>query len=315
MVVNKMDLLTLSSEKEEVLDFVSHHASKLLGHTAKEIPVFGVSGRLALNSKLLNPSGNKSWLGAASWQDSKFEALEKYLMSALSQEDLIKCKLKNPLGIADRIISDSLISLENRKNAIEGDFRILEMIEENMAVYLTDLDREINLFLQHMKLLLNQIKERCSKFLDLKLTIMNSFSLLNSEQFEEEFNREVMMDLNHPIDDILQEMCNIITKKSKIQSKSVVSFVGNRPRRFGDSMIGPVNLLSSDDATFDAAKFELMERLRRNVKAVIVSNDQSKAIRRISDDIKSVIYQTATLQVNDNDSPVYVADLSPHTTL
>ena len=64
---------------------------------------------------------------------------------------IIKCKLKNPLSVADRIISDSLNSLDIRKKSLEGDIRILEMIEENMIVYSADVDREINLFLKNIK--------------------------------------------------------------------------------------------------------------------------------------------------------------------
>ena len=54
MIVNKIDILQSSSEREQVLDFVSQHAAKLLGDTVKLLPIYGVSGRLALNSKLSN---------------------------------------------------------------------------------------------------------------------------------------------------------------------------------------------------------------------------------------------------------------------
>ena len=300
MIVNKMDVLSQASEKEEVLDFVSHHAAKLLGKTVKQVPIFGVSGKLALTSKLMNPSGNKAWLGASSWQDSKMEFLERYLMSVLGQEDLIKDKLRNPLGISERIITDSINSLQIRKSAIEGDFRILEMIEENMAIYVEELEREINVLLQQIQLLLNQMKARCSKFLDQKLTMMNSYSLLTTDLFGEEFKQAVLMDLGSHIDDIVQEMCKVITRKSKIQANSVVSFVGNRPRKFGDSLVGPVNPIDGDDAHFDATRIEV--RLRRNVKSVVESNLQSKAMQRDSDDIKSVLIQAATIQVYSADN-------------
>ena len=297
MIVNKMDILQTPSDREQVLDFVAQHSAKLLGDTVKLLPIFGVSGRLALNAKLLNSHGNKGWAGATNWTESKFDALEKYLMSVLNQEDIIKCKLKNPLGVADRIISDSLISLDIRKKSLESDFRILEMIEENMEIYKFDIEREIALFRANVKELFSQIMIRCNKFLDENISIMNSKFLLNSESFTEEFNRQVLMDLNNPIDDIIKEMCNLISRKSHAQLCSVVNFIGNRPKIHGNSIIGSINFLNPSDTEFDASKYELIEKLKRNIKNVLVNNDQSKAGKRISGDVKESLWHTAAIQV------------------
>ena len=69
MIVNKMDILHDLKEQEQVLDFVTQHSAKLLG--TKVVPVFGVSGRLALTAKLLNPNGDPaSGTGANSWVQS-----------------------------------------------------------------------------------------------------------------------------------------------------------------------------------------------------------------------------------------------------
>ena len=69
MIVNKMDILHDVKEQEQVLDFVTQHSAKLLG--TKVVPVFGVSGRLALTAKLLNPNGDPSaGTGANSWVQS-----------------------------------------------------------------------------------------------------------------------------------------------------------------------------------------------------------------------------------------------------
>ena len=297
MIVNKIDILQSSSEREQVLDFVSQHAAKLLGDTVKLLPIFGVSGRLALNSKLSNPTGNRSWAGATNWEESKFEPLEKYLMGVLNQEDIIKCKLKNPLSVADRIISDSLNSLDIRKKSLEGDIRILEMIEENMIVYSADVDREINLFLKNIKILLYQITERCDKFIDENIKLNNYNFLLNSDSFIEEFNRQVLMDINQPIDDIIKEMCSIISNKTRVQARTVVNFVGNRPKKHEDSIIGAMNFISQNDSEFDASKYEVIEKMRRNVKSVLTNNNQSKTIKKISDDVRSSVMQTAAIQV------------------
>lgn len=297
MIVNKLDILQEPSDQEKVLNFVTQHAAQILGDTVSQLPIYGVSGRLALNAKILNSGKNKNNLGASSWEDSKFGALEKYLMSVLGQEQLIKSKLKNPLGVADRIISDSIANLESRQHVLEGDFRVLEMIEDNMIAYKSDMEREIKLFRINIKTLLQQVSDRCDKYLERKISILNSSFLLDTKSFQEEFSREVLMDLNQPIDDILVDMCNLITKKSKVQARSVVDFVGNRPKKHRDSIVGSVNFVTPEDTQFDASKYELIERIRRNIKLLLTTHDQSKNVVKISSEVRSSLLHTAAVQV------------------
>lgn len=297
MIVNKMDILLEPSDKDKVINFVTQHAAKILGDTVSLLPIYGVSGRLALNAKLLNSSKNRNSLGASNWEDSRFGSLEKYLMSVLGQEQLIKSKLKNPLGVADRIITDSITNLENRQHVLEGDFRVLEMIEENMVAYKNDMEREIKLFRINIKTLLQQVSDRCEKYLERKITVLNSSFLLDTKSFQEEFSREVLMDLNQPIDDILVDMCNLISKKSKVQARSVVDFVGNRPKKHRDSIVGSVNFVTPDDTQFDASKYDLIERIRRNIRLILTTHDQTKNVVKISSEVRTSLLITAAVQV------------------
>ena len=127
MIVNKMDILPDAKERQQVLDYVAQHSAKLLG-TTKVVPVFGVSGRLALTAKLVNPNSDPSTgTGAGSWEESKFAALEQYLSNVLGQKELIRSKLENPLGVADRVIADTVVSLDARLAGLDADLRVLGM--------------------------------------------------------------------------------------------------------------------------------------------------------------------------------------------
>ena len=70
MVVNKIDILQ-PDEQVEVLNYVSQNSAKIFGGTAV-VPVYGVSSRLALNSKLAIPGGDPALgAGAKRWEQSK----------------------------------------------------------------------------------------------------------------------------------------------------------------------------------------------------------------------------------------------------
>jgi hypothetical protein len=70
-----------------VLAFVRGNAQTLLGEAAD---VFPVSARLALRAKQGEPS---------LWAASGFEALERYLDSALESTSRFKLKLANPASV------------------------------------------------------------------------------------------------------------------------------------------------------------------------------------------------------------------------
>lgn len=159
-----------------------------------------------MSSRAVIPKGGNLWKKTTDYENSKYEILEKYLISVLGQKDLIKIKLENPLSVADRITSDSLKKLENRKISLESDFCILEMIEENMKVFQGDIERDISNYRTLIKELLNKMKSRCNVFLDENLSIFKPTLLLNSTAFQHEFNQQVLMDLKRPIDDIILTM-------------------------------------------------------------------------------------------------------------
>ena len=85
--------------------------------------------------------------------------MESYLTSVLGQKELIRSKLENPLGVADRVIADTLVNLERRTDALEADVRILEMIDENMNVFKKDIERDVQYYRQHVKLLVTQVRD------------------------------------------------------------------------------------------------------------------------------------------------------------
>ena len=71
MIVNKMDILQQPEERQQMLDFVSQQVAKILGGV-QSTPIFPVSGRQALASKLANPGSDPALgPGARLWEESQ----------------------------------------------------------------------------------------------------------------------------------------------------------------------------------------------------------------------------------------------------
>jgi hypothetical protein len=143
LVVNKVDLLESREEQEQVLTFVAQNAAHILGRT-EPLPIFGVSGKLALKHKMLQEKYSNTLTdsvhagngGGGSWEQGNLISLERYLLKVLGREEIIHNKLLNPLNIADRVIRACDETLHERKNMLEGDNRVLEFIDENMEVFM-----------------------------------------------------------------------------------------------------------------------------------------------------------------------------------
>jgi len=89
IVVNKIDLLN-EDEKNTIMSYVVHNATSILG-SVSAVPVFAVSGRLALKSKMLaEGSDPAAGVGAKAWHESQLGPFEDYLKNALGKEELIK---------------------------------------------------------------------------------------------------------------------------------------------------------------------------------------------------------------------------------
>lgn len=189
VVINKIDILTDPKERAQVLDYVTQHVSQILG-SARPVPVFCVSGRNALNSKLAIRGGDPSMgPGARLWLESGLKEIEDYFRAELGKESLIKNKLENPLVVADRIIADALVVLEKRSAILESDLRVVEMIDENMAAFDEDLERDVRYYRQHIQSVLQRVVDSADGFLEENVSIFKPQLLLDTKKFQEEFKR------------------------------------------------------------------------------------------------------------------------------
>lgn len=291
MIVNKMDILQDEKERNVILDYVTQNSAQIL-QSSKQIPVFGVSARQALNAKLVIPGGDPATgSGASRWHESNIGDVEEYLKSVLGQDDLIKQKLENPLVVSDRLLTDAVKLLEQRSIIIESDLRILEMIDENMVIFMKDMDRDLRYFKQHIETITQQMIGRSDTFLEENISIFNPSLLLDSKSFQNQFNKDVIIDIETPINQIIEELSTLISQRARVQARSVIEYIGNRPKKYSDSMIGNVQ----QDSEFDNIRHQLVEKLMKDSHAVIYNHNQEKNVLKISEGAKNALLSSAAI--------------------
>jgi hypothetical protein len=182
MVVNKVDILQDAASKKSVLDYVSQNAAKILEMSSTEpLPVFGVSGRSALDARLFAgpdeelESGGDGGAEAGTvkqrseakrmWANSCMQPFETHLRNVLSADALIRRKLETPLYVADRVTSTAMGHLEERLDVLEADLKVLELIDENMLLFQEDLKRDVTHYRSRIGDIVDRVRVSMDVFL------------------------------------------------------------------------------------------------------------------------------------------------------
>jgi small GTP-binding protein len=108
LVINKIDILQNDEALDEIQVFVAENAQKTLNMTPE---IYPISAQLALKAKQGKPE---------LWQESRFEALENYILSTLDQKSRLKLKLLNPLGVGKHLSSQYAEFFEHRLKLLQN---------------------------------------------------------------------------------------------------------------------------------------------------------------------------------------------------
>jgi tRNA U34 5-carboxymethylaminomethyl modifying GTPase MnmE/TrmE len=129
VVVNKIDLIDDPGDRQRIVDFVAENGAQLLGVTPR---IFPVSARLALKAKEQAGVDRGALERSDLWAQSRFEALERYILTALDAAERLRLKLENPVGVADNLSSHYRRLIDNRSAVLKDDFVAIDSIEAQL---------------------------------------------------------------------------------------------------------------------------------------------------------------------------------------
>lgn len=289
IVINKIDIIPQDGgDRDRILEYVSSSVTRLLDR--QKVPVFALSAREALAAKLSN--GPDSLGSSALFAQSGLAALETHLLSTLGERELVRSKLEGILRVCDRLVEDAAKAAEERGVVIDSDIRALEMVDEAMTSYRGELARDKKYFAQSVDSLCDQASKRLHTFLDANMTILKPRMLYDQRAFTEAYQREVVIDFQRPINDLIQEVGALLEDRSRAQARNVIDFIGSRPFQVQSGMIGGV----SREADFEKIRLALVTRLRRDTSDALAAHDQASSVERIGAAAAQGFYGAAALQ-------------------
>ena len=283
IVVNKIELLTAEAEQREVLEFVRQNAHELLGVAPA---IFAVSARLALAAKLRGVSA----VDSSEWERSQFGALEQYILDFLDAGERVRLQLSNPIGIAAALIANYQDVISQRQALLKGDFRALDDIDQQLAAYQTDMQRDFRYQSDRVDNVLYEMAERGDRFFDENLRITRIVELVNSERLRGEFERRVLADSSRAVEHHVNELIDWLVERDYRQWQAVMEFIERRSLQHTDQMIGQVR------GDFDFNRQNLLKSIGRSAQEVVDSYDREAEALKLAQDVQRAIIQTAAVE-------------------
>lgn len=293
IVVNKVDLLQ-DEDIPRVRSFVAENAMKLLG---VEPQIFLVSAKLAQRAKFANQQTNLPISQSTSqltvlelWSSSRFEPLERYILDTLDEQERLRLKLLNPLGVAGRLRDKYAAVAATRLDILSDDFTTIDTVELDLAAFEEDMRRDFQYRLGQIDAILYAMADRGIAFIDQWVRIARVFDLANSAKVREAFDREVIADTNVQLEREINDLIDWMVEREHRQWEAVMGYLNRRADLHKDRVIGEVG------GSFESNRRALLETVRRDTQRAIGSFDHQSEAAQLAESVQNALAQTALVE-------------------
>jgi hypothetical protein len=246
--------------------------------------IFPVSARQALRAKIGRD-------GAGLLAASRFEALERYIVSTLDEAERIRLKLLNPLGVGAHLVDKYLKVVDERLGLLQEDFSSIEDIDRQLAVYKEDMARDFRYRLADVENVLHDFENRGMEFFDETMRLARVFDLMNKSKLKADFARKVIGDAPKVIEQRVTDVIDWLVSSDLRQWQAVMDHLTRRRAEHGDRILGQVG------GSFDYDRAHLLETVGRAAQRAIEGYDKEVESTRLAESVQMAVTSTALVEV------------------
>lgn len=285
LVLNKIDLLKTDADLNQVIEFIRTNATRLLG---LEPELFPVSALLARQSQLASEPAERQELRAA----SRFESFERFVVDALDEDERVRLKILNPLGIADRIAKRYQAVASERLEVLAQDAQTIERIEQRVEAHRAEMRADFTSYLSRVETIIHRLNDRADRYFDEVIRLGRVFDLLNRERIMSEFQSDVVSDTERQIDETVADMIDWMVARDLQLWQAVSDYIDRRQLdRHENEIIG------ESGSRFHYDRQSLLAGIGQRANDVVERYDPSKESEAIAESIRSAVAQTALAQI------------------
>jgi small GTP-binding protein len=286
ILLNKTDLLE-ETEIAQVVEFIRQNALALLGFTPEILPV---SARLALRAKLAETPGERDAL----WAASRFQAVETYILKTLDEKSRVRLKLRNPLGVGERLTASYRELVRKRLSLVDEDLRAIENIEGQLEIYRSDMQRDFRYRMADIEKVLLAMNNRGMAYFDETLRLARVLDLINTQRIRGEFERLVVGDTPLDIEREVHALIDWLVEKDLRQWQATLDYLDRhraKVREQEEKIIGQVG------GPFEYNRRALLDSVGRAAKEVVMTYDREAEARQLAQGVRDAVAGVALMEV------------------
>ncbi len=280
VIINKIDILNNEADLKQIEAFVRENSNKLLGITPE---LFPVSARDALAGKL----GDRE-----KWDSSNFEILEKYINQTLDEDERIKLKFLNPLGVGLRLGEKYLVIISEKLESLNVDVEMISDVESQLGIYEVDMKRDFDFRMADLDNVLLEMEQRGDDFFEDTFRIARVFDLLNKDRIQHEFESEVIVNVPNQIDNKVDELINWLVDSDLRQWQAVNEHLVERRKSYQERIVG-----NDGFSNISYERDRLIESISNEAQRIINSYDKDQVSKSIAEDAQLAVAASAALEI------------------
>ncbi len=282
IILNKTDLLRNRTDLLKVQHFVAENCKHLLGFQPEILPI-----SVLLAQKSRTAIGHEA---IDLWESSNFGTLEKYLFKTLDKAERVRLKFSSPLGVMQRLLSETQAALAQRTRLLAEDARTVNTIDEQLKLYREDMEKNFSHRLSQIENIVLEMRVRGDRFFDDTIRLTRVLDLMQSERIRAEFERAVIGDSATRIDQAVQELIDWLVEHEHRLWQDVMEYL---ERRRQVSMRQHGEMLGTVSRQFDYNRRTLLQSVARTATSVVNSYDRQSEAQELSENLRGAVAQTA----------------------
>ena len=284
VVINKIDILESEAALNQVVDFVRNQSVTVLDAVPD---VFPVSVKLAQQAKSVLDIKIADGL----LRESRFPALEEYILERLDQQERLRLKLVSPLGVAERFQQTYMGRVQEQLTLLQEDIEALVTIEEQITGYETDMRHDFGYRLSRIDNILFDLRARGDDFFEETIRISRFFDLMNASKLQMLFEHQVVADTPQRIESEVSEIIDWMVERNYKQWQDVTDYLNQRATQYSDRIVGEIG------GRFEINRQELLQSVGKAAREVVASYDMEHAAKNLSESVKTSLAAMGAVEV------------------
>ena len=281
IVLNKADLYRTPADLNKAMNFIADNCQRLLRFRPEIFPVSVLQAQqshMAQGHEVLRL-----------WESSRIGALENYLFHKLDEGERARLKLLSPLGVMQRLLSETQGAIEQRSRLLSEDDRTVTTIDNNLQQYRKEMEQNFTHRLGEIENIILEMSQRGDRFFDETIRLQRALDLVRGEKIRQQFEETVVADSAARIDTAVKDLTDWLTDQEQKLRQNIMDYLDRRRK---ESSVRDEQLVGSINRQFDYNRQTLLRSVFEQASRLVETYDKQAEAQKLSQELQTAGVQT-----------------------